>query len=355
MKDMIDGVPLTRAERLGKAHEHEQLMVAKYRTGELAEPGIERVPDNYHLWQEIIEYVDNEGNNRKRTHRDYPLPYTDDRYFRRFLELFLCRGAETGLTYKLSKEFTGDDVDSDYIEQLLITAEEYRLFEDDAAICFYGDNDYLIYRPSQYRPPQAGVFNSILNGVPMYDIIVGSEANKARAKMIRRWLKKRKKQLGTSWAAPRIIPAALATLSTAAAPAEAPKLNAQLDGVANKKPVAGTATGHCDPQDLDDCFSWRFKTSHCDRLAKMVDLCPPGQPFAAVGRPNTKIWAVVRAIKAGGYSAKTGAALAKLLGLRYGYTVAGKLTNVKTNAELENALGYLNDTIRNWKESKEIG
>jgi len=195
MKDMIGGVPLTRAERLGKAHEHEQLMVAKYRTGELAEPGTERVPDNYHLWQEVIEYVDNEGNNRKRTHRDYPLPYTDGRYFRRFLELFLCHGAETGLTYKLSKEFTGDDVDSDYVEQLLITAEEYRLFEDDAAICFYGDDDYSTYRPSQYRPPQAGVFNSILNGVPMYDIIVGSEANKSRRDMIRVWFKRRANEL----------------------------------------------------------------------------------------------------------------------------------------------------------------
>lgn len=124
----------------------------------------------------------------------------------------------------------------------------------------------------------------------------------------------------------------------------------------SKKQQAGTPTGNRVDDNIDALFSWRFKTTHCDRLAKMVDLCPPIEAFEKVGHANTRIWAVVKTIKSGkSYSSKTEAALARELGNRYGYVVSNKLSKVNENRELSGFLEHLKHHIAKWKEQGEIG
>lgn len=121
-----------------------------------------------------------------------------------------------------------------------------------------------------------------------------------------------------------------------------------------KKPQAGTPTGVRSPESLDEFFTWKFNTTHCDRLAKMAELCPPDRDFDKVSNAHTKIWAVVKAIKSGGYSSVSEGKLAKELGRRYGYMVANKLTNVSKNAELSDILTNLKHHITLWKDSGEL-
>lgn len=126
----------------------------------------------------------------------------------------------------------------------------------------------------------------------------------------------------------------------------------------SKRQQAGTPTENRVADNIDALFSWNFKTTHCDRLAKMVELHPPDEEFEKVGKANTKIWAVVKAIKTGrassSYSSKTEAALAKALGKRYGYTVSSKLSKVNENTELLTSLEHLKHMIAVWREQGDI-
>jgi len=157
-------------------------------------------------------------------------------------------------------------------------------------------------------------------------------------------------------------PAALIVAQPTSKPAEAsepPTIEGQPESAMSggKKRPAGTATGIRVAENIDAVFNWGFLTTHCDRLAKMLDLCPPNEDFEQVSNANTKIWALAKSIKGRGgqsYSAKTEASLARMLGARYGYTVSGKLTNVKENAELATSTIHLQDSIQRWKNNKEI-
>lgn len=166
--------------RRGNAAEHELAMVAKYGS-RLSDSET----DDYHNWQEQIVRVNGEGQTIRYTHRDYPLPYTHDRYFRRFVELFLSRDSEDGLQNKLGQQFIGDEVDADYIKTLFIKAVEAGLFTDDAALVFQDDFHYSCYStpiPGEYLP---------LSGIPSCNIFFGSRANELRREAIKKWLDRR--------------------------------------------------------------------------------------------------------------------------------------------------------------------
>lgn len=170
--------------RRGIAHEHEMAMVAKYniRFGDLD-------TDDYHNWQEQIVRVDGDGQSRNYTHIDYPLPYNSERYFRRFVELFLSSGAERGFPDSLSQQFVGDEVDADYIESLFITAEKAMLFTEGAALVFHKDCGY-----SCYPPPGPNEYQD-LSGFPSCNVFYGGRANEMRRDAIRKWLDRRAKEI----------------------------------------------------------------------------------------------------------------------------------------------------------------
>jgi hypothetical protein len=170
--------------RRGQAAEHERAMVAKYS----AILGY-RDAEDYHNWSEQRVSVGSDGQSRSYTHRDYPLPYNSERYFRRFVELFLSRSAEQRFPDSLSQQFIGDKVDADYIEGLFITAEIAGLFTEGAALVFHGDADYSRYPPagpSEYQD---------FNGAPSYNVFFGGRANEMRRDAIRRWLVRRAEEI----------------------------------------------------------------------------------------------------------------------------------------------------------------
>lgn len=141
--------------------------------------------NDYHYWYE--ERTDKPSYYRY----DYPLPYSDTHYFRRFAELFFSSHSEDGIRPTLAHEFPeGDEVDAEYIESLLIKAEDYGFFTPGAVINFWGSvtEKYPPLPPDKtyILPPLKGGFR---------ESYTGSKANKQRAKIIRKWLKRRATEL----------------------------------------------------------------------------------------------------------------------------------------------------------------
>ena len=90
----------------------------------------------------------------------------------------------------LADQFLGDEVDADYINGLLISAEQYGFFNPGASIIFNGS--VMQYAP----PPASGERYSVYPPeVGFQEVYEGSKANKERAKVIRKWLKRRAKEL----------------------------------------------------------------------------------------------------------------------------------------------------------------
>ncbi len=137
---------------------------------------------DYHYWHE--ERIDKPGYYRW----DYPLPYSYLHYFRRFAELFFSPGAEDGICPTLAYEFpNSDEVDAEYIESLLIKAEDFGFFTPGAMINFYGN--VIEKCPSPPAEGQHYVLAPLKGGYR--ESYTGSKANKLRAKVIRQWLKSR--------------------------------------------------------------------------------------------------------------------------------------------------------------------
>jgi hypothetical protein len=180
---MILVISEKESERRELARAHETAMQEKY--GRLN--GMFNAFDDYHYWYE--EKPEEPGYYR----HDYPLPYSDLYYFRRFAELFFSHGAEDYIRPTLAHEFpAGDEVDAEYIESLLIKAEALGFFNPGALIYFHGSV------LSHYPPPakrQRYLLGPIKGGYrESYD---GSKANKQRAKAIRQWLKQRATESAT--------------------------------------------------------------------------------------------------------------------------------------------------------------
>lgn len=165
--------------RRGKAAEHELAMVAKY-SARLSDFEI----DDYHNWQEQIVRVGDDGQSIRYTHKDYPLPHSE-RYFRRFVELFLSKSAGNCFPDTLGQQFVGDKVDADYIGTLFIMAAEAGLFIEGAALVFLRDQDYYWYRPAGPGECQP------LSGIPSCNVFFGGKINEMRKDAIKGWLDRR--------------------------------------------------------------------------------------------------------------------------------------------------------------------
>ena len=143
--------------------------------------GLDTVAKDYHYWYEAVY----EGDKLVLSSREYPKPYNDLLYFEHFAKKFITNSHF--LETRLSQEFSGDRIDTDYIEGLLHEAKEAGFFTPGALIVYGTGTRRLIPpnsdgSPHHYRPP--------LNE----RVYVGSQVNLDRAERIRKWLERRAKE-----------------------------------------------------------------------------------------------------------------------------------------------------------------
>jgi hypothetical protein len=172
-------LPPSRDERTYKAALHDRAMGQKYSKMH----GSVEPYNNFRLWYDPDpDTIDNDIY--------YPLPYSNF-YFRRFVELFFSRGSERDISYHLDQEFIGDEIDSDYIEELLIKAKDLGFFAPRAQIIFLGET-ISFYPPLPLGRQHVFSKDELLSDKHhLLETYEGSKANKDRGKLIRKWLNRR--------------------------------------------------------------------------------------------------------------------------------------------------------------------
>lgn len=299
---VLTGKELQLAERRGKAYAHGWAMYNKY---EGNRP--DAFTDDYHNWQEQVEVTGVSGNTWKETKYEYPLPYDSERYFRRFIELFLSRGSEDGMIEKLEKEFIGDEIDAEYIKGLLTRAEDVGLFNGTGFIAFYADASYT------FLSSGATMANyEKLRSIPSCNVFHGSKTNNTRRKTIKKWLNKRAKELAAQ-AISQINPASLplpphtASLILASTSAEttSPIISAPTDDN-----TAGNIAGFFPGKASDES-----KISLCDRAAMKIGLTAGQAPKKS---DSKKIHALARGLIDSNKASCDEATLRTELAKRYG-------------------------------------
>jgi hypothetical protein len=160
----------TRYQRWADSWAHDREMSAKY----LA---MGKNPDDISSWWEKREEV-KEGKTNSYYHHDYPKPYSD-LYLRRFLNL-IVRHNFTDIKPSLYREFVGDKVDRDYIEALLVDAEDLGLSTDEAVVIVDESGETC------YPPPSPFEFYNFME-VPTSNIFYGGNSFQRRASLVREW------------------------------------------------------------------------------------------------------------------------------------------------------------------------
>lgn len=177
----------TAQERRVKSHSHESEMIEKYSTI----CGHDKALD-FHCWWQEVKY-ESGGKVTLGYHRDFPLPY-GNYYLQHFIETYFSKGSENNLIFNLENHFIGDEIDSEYIETLFISAKDLGLFTPRAIIIFNDGAGSM----TTYAPPPNGleyVNVSSSQKVASSSVFEGSELNLERAEVIRRWLKRRANEL----------------------------------------------------------------------------------------------------------------------------------------------------------------
>ncbi len=252
-----------------------------------------------------------------------------------------------------------DEIDRDYIEGLLDEAEvNWKMHLDGALLVIQGGGWLTGYGP------EPGVNLTRVEGVATSDTLQSGENYRRRAARIRKWC--------DEW---KLIEE-LAPISKVAQPTSSLDVNAPSTGAranTQMKAFRESATSSDEPLEeeiyesrragqsadrvelsLDSELSSGMKTEHCDMLAKSIFLCPPGNEYIYLTDGHARIWALADAIKDRECASGSARKLAKLLGNRYGYTVADKLTKKNGNSTYEGRFGHVRSAINEMRERKEF-
>lgn len=283
-------------------------------------------------WSGEKEVIDANGKPHLLFYQDRPKPHSSF-YIGYFLNYIQKQDLED-ITPWLNREFNNDAVDKKYVNGLLIELENLGMDVEGTTVVQQGE-EFISYPPNPIDAAYSYAEN--VQRIECDNLSRGGIKFVRRARIIREWCR-----LDEAETASELLHIGPSSSST-------------VDFIPEASPSAGTPTGTRDFSCLDYAFSCGFKTEHCDRLAQSLDLCPPDQTFERVNNAHTKIWVLVDAIRSSeSYSMLTANKLAKLLGKRYGYTVADKLTKKSENKDYHASIRLVCDSIKRMEKQGEF-
>jgi hypothetical protein len=330
-------------QRRLEAYDHQKNMVEKYctQTGDGEAIG---------TWSSQREIIDLEGNPRLLFYQEYPKPHSS-LYLHHFLNMIMRKDTADIITW-LNREFHNDVIDKNYVETLLTELEKLGMNVKGTTVIIDGSviNSYPPVDPKTSDYLYSEDYTHAVN----QNIFYGGEDFRRRAFLIRGWC-----QGKTLYAS--ALPYNEATIDPVFIPISTDKQTSIVNPDASPSTAlerAGRPTANRLDEDLTAYFSWGFNKSHCDKLAKMLSLCPPSEIFKEVKNAHSRIWVLADAIKntdkSAALSAKPAHDLVEAFGKRYGYTVEGKLTKKAANQTYQDNLKLILDAIERMKKQGEF-